>query len=134
MIVAIDGPAGVGKSSIAKMVGQKLGLYYLNSGNFYRGVTYRVLHKGIDPTDKDLCIKAAKEAGAIVTAEEHSIIGGLGGAVAEVLSESCPVPVLRLGVEDTFGRSGPAVKLLHLFGLDAEHIAAKAKKAVSLKK
>ena len=51
MIVAIDGPAGVGKSSIAKMVGQKLGLYYLNSGNFYRGVTYRDLHQGIDPTD-----------------------------------------------------------------------------------
>ena len=78
--------------------------------------------------------RAAKETGAIVTAEEHSIIGGLGGAVAEVLSESCPVPVLRLGVEDAFGRSGPAVKLLHLFGLDAAHIAAKAKQAVALKK
>ena len=62
MIVAIDGPAGVGKSSIAKMVGKKLGLYYLNSGNFYRGVTYRVLHQGIDPTDAQKCIQAAKDA------------------------------------------------------------------------
>lgn len=62
MIVAIDGPAGVGKSSIAKMVGNKLGLYYLNSGNFYRGVTYRVLHLGLDPNDRDTCIRTAKEA------------------------------------------------------------------------
>ena len=63
MIVAIDGPAGVGKSSIARMVGQKLGLYYLNSGNFYRGVTYRILNLGLDPNDRDVCIKAADEAG-----------------------------------------------------------------------
>ena len=99
------------------------------------GIDARVINiHTIKPIDKDLLIKAAKETGAIVTAEEHSIIGGLGGAVAEVLSESCPVPVLRLGVEDTFGRSGPAVKLLHLFGLDAAHIAAKAKKAFALKK
>ena len=62
MIVAIDGPAGVGKSSIARMVGQKLGLYYLNSGNFYRGVTYRILNLGLDPNDRDVCIKAADEA------------------------------------------------------------------------
>ncbi len=62
MIVAIDGPAGVGKSSIAKMVGNKLGLYYLNSGNFYRGVTYRLLHLGLDPNDRETCIRTAKEA------------------------------------------------------------------------
>ena len=62
MIVAIDGPAGVGKSSIAKMVGNKLGLYYLNSGNFYRGVTYRVLHLGLDPNDRETCIRTAKES------------------------------------------------------------------------
>ena len=61
MIVAIDGPAGVGKSSIARMIADKLGLYYLNSGNFYRGVTYRVLKQKLDPTDKELCIKAADE-------------------------------------------------------------------------
>lgn len=62
MIVAIDGPAGVGKSSIARMIADKLGLYYMNSGNFYRGVTYKVLTEGLDPTDKDQCIKAASEA------------------------------------------------------------------------
>ena len=62
MIIAIDGPAGVGKSSIARMIADKLGLYYLNSGNFYRGVTYRVLKQKLDPTDKELCIKAADEA------------------------------------------------------------------------
>jgi len=62
MIVAIDGPAGVGKSSIARRVGDMLGLYYLNSGNFYRGVTYRVLGLGLDPNDRDACIKAADEA------------------------------------------------------------------------
>lgn len=87
----------------------------------------------IKPIDKDIIIKAAKETGVIVTAEEHNIIGGLGSAVAEVVCESCPVPVLRVGVEDTFGKSGPAVELLHIFGLDAEHIAAKARDAVKLK-
>ena len=75
MIVAIDGPAGVGKSSIAKMVGQKLGLYYLNSGNFYRGVTYRVLHLGIDPNDRDLCIRTASEASFDVK-DGHFLLDG----------------------------------------------------------
>ena len=98
------------------------------------GIDARVINiHTIKPIDKDILITAAKETGAIVTAEEHSIIGGLGGAVCEVLSESCPVPVLRLGVNDTFGRSGPAVELLKLYGLDAEHIAEKAKQAVKLK-
>ena len=99
------------------------------------GIDARVINiHTIKPIDKDLLIKAAEETGAIVTAEEHSVIGGLGGAVCEVLCEVCPVPVLRLGVYDTFGKSGPAVKLLKIFGLDAEHIAEKAKKAVALKK
>ena len=62
MIVAIDGPAGVGKSSIAKMIADKLGLYYLNSGNFYRGITYRILNLGLDPANKADCIKAAESA------------------------------------------------------------------------
>ncbi|MBQ1967061.1 MAG: transketolase family protein, partial [Clostridia bacterium] len=88
----------------------------------------------IKPIDKEILVKAAKETGAIVTAEEHNVIGGLGGAVCEALSEEYPVPVVRLGVEDTFGKSGPALELLKIYGLDAEHIAEKAKKAVSLKK
>lgn len=98
------------------------------------GIDARVINiHTIKPIDKEILVKAAKETGAIVTAEEHSVIGGLGGAVCEVLSELCPVPVLRLGVEDTFGKSGPAVELLHIFGLDAAHIAEKAKKCISLK-
>ena len=71
--------------------------------------------------------------GRIFTVEEHSIIGGLGGAVAEVLSEKCPTKLTRIGVRDTFGESGPAVELLHIYGLDADNIAAKAKEAVKLK-
>ena len=98
------------------------------------GIDARVINiHTIKPIDKEILIRAAKETGAIVTAEEHSIIGGLGSAVTEVLSELCPVPVLRLGVEDTFGKSGPAVELLKIFGLDAKHIAEKARAAVKLK-
>ena len=88
----------------------------------------------IKPIDRELVIEEAKRCGCIVTCEEHSVIGGLGGAVAEVVCETVPVPVLRLGVEDCFGRSGPAKELLSLFGLDAKAICAKAKEAVALKK
>ena len=88
----------------------------------------------IKPLDRDIVIKAAEETGAIVTAEEHSVIGGLGGAVSELLSEECPVPVLKLGVYDTFGHSGPAAELLDEFGLRAVNIADKAKRAVAMKK
>ncbi len=99
------------------------------------GIDARVINiHTIKPIDKDILVKAAKETGAIVTAEEHSIIGGLGSAVSEVLSEEYPVPVVRLGVNDTFGKSGPALELLKIFGLDAANIVEKAKKAVSLKK
>lgn len=99
------------------------------------GIDARVVNiHTIKPIDKEILVKAAKETGAIVTAEEHNVIGGLGGAVCEALSEEYPVPVVRLGVEDTFGKSGPALELLKIYGLDAEHIAEKAKKAVSLKK
>ena len=87
----------------------------------------------IKPLDKEAVIAAAKKTGCIVTAEEHNIIGGLGSAVSEAVCEEYPVPVVKLGVEDTFGKSGPAVELLHLFGLDAEHIVEKAKLALSLK-
>lgn len=98
------------------------------------GVSARVVNMAtIKPIDRDIIIDSAKKTGVIVTAEEHNIIGGLGSAVAEVVCETVPVPVLRVGVNDTFGKSGPAVELLHEFGLDADNIAAKAKEAVKLK-
>ena len=99
------------------------------------GINARVINMHtIKPLDNEAVIKAAKEPGAIVTAEEHSVIGGLGGAVSETLCEEYPVPVLKLGIYDTFGHSGPAPKLLDEFGLRAVNIAEKAKKAVALKK
>ena len=99
------------------------------------GISARVIDMAtIKPLDRDLVLAAAKETGAIVTAEEHNIIGGLGSAVAEVTGEACPVPVLRVGVQDTFGKSGPAADLLPLFGLSADAIVEKAKAAVALKK
>ena len=88
----------------------------------------------VKPLDTDLLVKAAEKSGAIVTAEEHTVIGGLGAAVCEALAETCPVPVLRVGVEDQFGKSGQVPELLELYGLTAENIAAKARKAISLKK
>ena len=98
------------------------------------GVDVRVINiHTIKPIDKEIVIKAAKETGVIVTAEEHSIIGGLGSAVCEVLSEEYPVPVIRLGVNDTFGKSGPALELLKIYGLDAENIVIKAKAAIEAK-
>ena len=88
----------------------------------------------IKPLDTELIVSAAKRSGAIVTAEEHSVIGGLGGAVAELLAESHPVPVLRVGVEDKFGRSGKVPELLEIYGLTAKNIADKARRAVAMKK
>ena len=87
----------------------------------------------IKPLDEELVVAAAKETGKVVTVEEHSVIGGLGGAVSEVVCETIPVPVVKVGVEDVFGRSGPAVELLHIYGLDAENIVKKAKQALELK-
>lgn len=87
----------------------------------------------IKPLDADAVINSAKKTGAVIVAEEHNIIGGLGSAVCEVLSQSFPVPVLRVGVQDVFGKSGPAVELLHIYGLDADHIVKKAKLAISKK-
>lgn len=99
------------------------------------GISARVINMAtIKPIDKDIIIKAAKETGVIVTAEEHSVIGGLGSAVADVVCENYPVPVLKVGVEDEFGASGPAVEMLKIYGLTAENIVAKAKAAVELKK
>ncbi len=89
----------------------------------------------IKPLDAQTILASAAKTGCIVTAEEHNIIGGLGSAVCEAACESgAPVPVVRVGVNDIFGKSGPAVELLHIYGLDAANIAAKAKAAISLKK
>ncbi|MDD6799422.1 MAG: transketolase C-terminal domain-containing protein [Firmicutes bacterium] len=99
------------------------------------GIDARVIDiHTIKPLDTELIVAAAQETGAIVTAEEHNFIGGLGSAVCETLSGVCPVPVMRVGVEDSFGRSGKVPALLELYGLTPENIAAKAKAAISLKK
>ena len=100
-----------------------------------RGIKARVINiHTIKPIDKDIILKAAAETGAIVTAEEHNIIGGLGSAVAEVVGEGCPVPVIRLGVEDKFGHSGKVPPLLEMYGLTVENIVAKAEIALGMKK
>ncbi len=78
----------------------------------------------IKPIDADLIVESASKTGRVVTCEEHSVIGGLGSAVCDVLAERCPVPVRKVGVNDVFGVSGPATDLLHLYGLDAEGVIA----------
>ena len=90
-----------------------------------KGIHARVINMAtIKPLDNELVLKAAKECGRIVTVEEHSIIGGLGEAVCALLSETCPTPVKRIGVNDEYGHSGPAAGLLEQFGLCAANIAA----------
>lgn len=99
------------------------------------GISARVINiHTIKPLDEDLILKAAKETGAIVTAEEHSVIGGLGSAVSETVCSACPVPVIRVGVEDQFGHSGKVPPLLEMYGLTVANIVEKAKKALELKK
>ncbi len=99
------------------------------------GISARVTNvHTIKPIDKEDIIEAAKTTGCIVTAEEHNIMGGLGAAVAEVVCENCPVPVLRVGVEDKFGKSGKVPALLEAYGLTTENIVAKAKAAIAAKK
>ena len=98
------------------------------------GISARVINiHTIKPLDKDIVIDAAKATGAIVTAEEHNIIGGLGSAVSEAVCEACPVPVLRVGVEDAYGHSGKVPPLLQMYGLTVENLVAKAKAAIALK-
>ena len=100
-----------------------------------RGISARVINiHTIKPIDREIILKAAQETGAIVTAEEHSIIGGLGSAVSEVVCEGCPVPVVRVGVEDQFGHSGKVPPLLEMYGLTTANIVAKAEIALGLKK
>ena len=98
------------------------------------GISARVINIAtIKPLDVEIIVKAAKETGAIVTCEEHNIIGGLGSAVAEALAENAPVPVKRVGTKDVFGKSGVPAKLLEEYGLDVKTIVEKAKEAINMK-
>lgn len=99
------------------------------------GISARVINiHTIKPIDREILIAAAKETGAIVTAEEHNIIGALGSAVAEVVSETVPVPVVRVGIRDTYGHSGSVPALLEAYGLTPAAIAEAAKQAQALKR
>ena len=92
------------------------------------GINAQVINMAtVKPLDTELVLEAAKATGKVVTVEEHSVIGGLGSAVCDVLSEQLPTPVLKIGVNDVFGHSGPAVELIKEFGLDGDSIAAKVK-------
>lgn len=92
------------------------------------GINAKVINMAtVKPLDEELVLAAAKETGKVVTVEEHSVIGGLGSAVCDVLSEKLPTPVLKIGVNDVFGHSGPAVELIKEFGLDGDSIAQKVK-------
>ena len=98
------------------------------------GVSVRVIDMHtVKPLDSELVLKAAKETGCIVTSEEHSIVGGLGGAVAEFVSENCPVPVVRHGVNDEFGRSGKAAEVLVAYGLTADGLCGRVREALAKK-
>ena len=98
------------------------------------GIDARVINiHTIKPIDSEIIIKATRETGAIVTAEEHNIIGGLGSAVAEVLAENAPAPMLRVGTRDVFGRSGVPARLFEIYGLDTKTIVEKAKEVVAKK-
>lgn len=100
-----------------------------------KGINARIINiHTLKPIDSELLINAAKETGAIITVEEHSIIGGLGSAVSEVICEEYPVPVLKVGVRDVFGESGLPNQLLEKYGLTASSVVEKAEKAISLKK
>lgn len=100
-----------------------------------RGVTVRVINMAtIKPLDVEAVVRAARETGAVVTAEEHSIIGGLGSAVAEVLVENYPVPMQRVGIRDTFGESGRPQELLEKYGLTARHIVEAVERTLREKK
>lgn len=99
------------------------------------GLNVRVINiHTIKPIDKDIIAKASKECGAIVTAEEHNIYGGLGSAVAEVLCETHPAPMLRVGTQDVYGKSGKPYDLMKEYGLSAENIADNVRKVIAMKK
>ncbi len=97
-----------------------------------QGIDARLINiHTVKPIDRELIVKAAKETGKLITVEEHNVIGGLGDAVCGVLSEECPTPVIKIGVNDTYGHSGPAADLLDEFGLNASHIVEVTKKTLN---
>ena len=97
-----------------------------------QGISARIINiHTIKPLDRDIIVKAAKETGRLITVEEHSVIGGLGSAVCDVVAEECPVKVIKIGVEDSFGHSGAAKELLKEFGLTAENIVNVTKKLLN---
>lgn len=99
------------------------------------GISARIVNMpSIKPIDEQLVLESAAKTKVLVTCEEHNIIGGLGSAVAETVCEKCPVPVVRLGVNDVYGRSGKATELIPMFGLAAENVIEKVKYALTLKK
>lgn len=96
-----------------------------------QGIDARLINiHTVKPIDRELIVKAAKETGKIITVEEHNVIGGLGDAVCGVLSEECPTPVIKIGVNDVYGHSGPANDLLDEFGLNSAHIVEVVKKTL----
>lgn len=99
-----------------------------------QGVTARIINlHTIKPIDKEEIIRAAKETGAIVTAEEHTVVGGMGSAVSEVISENCPVPIRMVGIKDRFGESGEAWELMKYFGLNSDGLVKAALEVIKLK-
>ncbi len=99
-----------------------------------KGISAEIINiHTIKPIDRELIVKTAKKTGAVVTAEEHNIIGGLGSAVAEVLSEEAPTPLTRVGIMDKFGKSGKPAPLLEMYGLTAQNIAQKAIETIAKK-
>ena len=134
-LLQYEGPAymRLGRSAVETVTDSIPG-YHFQLG---KGVTLRdgkdVTIVAVGMMDQELLLAAAKETGAIVTTEEHNIIGGLGSAVAEFLAENCPVPMVRHGVNDQFGRSGKADQVLAAYGLTPEVLADKARLAISRK-
>ena len=113
------------------MVGEALAAYEILKE---KGISARIINIAtIKPLDKDIIIKAAKETGAIVTAEEHNVNGGLGSAVAEVVVENTPVPMERIGTKDVFGCSGKPAELMAKYELTANDIVKAAERAISRK-
>jgi transketolase len=144
IVFAADAPYAIGRGSIVRAGSD---LTFITTGLMTaqalqaatilqeEGVNARVLHLGsLKPLDVDLILQAARETGAIVTAEEHSVIGGLGGAVCETLAEGYPVPVERVGMRDVFGQSGTAEELLLHYGLTPGHLVEAAERVLTRKK